>query len=240
MLGAKDHVPVGEVQVLGGLGVAREAEHVLSQGHPRDRAAGLDSPFAIGVPHRLLACREAAARVDVAVGDGKPRVHEGSAVGLITGDAVELDQALDVVEALPAGSWREVKLHAVQAGAHVVARLLEIGLDVTHHGQVTRFRGEAVQPSQGVDDGHVHLVRAGVQHSPAGVEVGIADEIRHLPTGVESRRVTRALMPHQKRQHDVVVPPEVPLAQEALLSRPWPQVPVGILHCEQLADDRGR
>ncbi len=56
-----------------------------------------------------------------------------AAVALVAGDPIELDQPLQVVQALPARPGRAEELDAGQAGAEVVACLLPVLLDLAHH-----------------------------------------------------------------------------------------------------------
>jgi hypothetical protein len=43
-------------------------------------------------------------------------------------------------------------------------------------------------------------------------------------------------MPHEEREHDVVVPPEIPVTEQAFLFGPGAQVPVFVLKRQELVD----
>src|SRR5690349_5705991 len=98
MLGAEAGVEGGAFQVFGDLRIAGEAEHVDAESSPSDGAAGFDGAGGVRIAGGLFAGGKAAGVVNVTPGDAAPMMFEGVAIFLFAGDAVEFEQALQVVK----------------------------------------------------------------------------------------------------------------------------------------------
>ena len=102
-------------------------------------------------------------------------MDEGVAILRLAGDAPHLDQALEVMQAFPAGARRLEILAPVEASAQVIPGTLPVLLYLARHAQVTRLPGQAVEHRHAGQDRHVHLGIARVHHAAAGVEIREAD-----------------------------------------------------------------
>ena len=115
-------------------------------------------------------------------------------------------------------------------------RLLPVLLDFAHQPQVGILLGLAVQQAEGMDHGHVHLVRAGVVDPLAGVQKGRTHQVRGARGGLQGLGISRIVMPQVHGQHAVVVSPQVPAAEQVFVGEGTEVAVVG-LGLDQLAHD---
>ena len=174
MFVAQHGVPRRMFQRIGDPAVAGQPQRLDAQGHPGHGAAGLDRAGLERVADGLFVRAEAAGVVDVGAVDAPPPMDQRLPIGVVAGDAEQFRQPDHRVQALPARLRGLVELDAPQRHPVVVARgrLLPVLLDLAHQPQVGILLGLAVQQAEGMDHGHVHLVRAGVVDPLAGVQEG--------------------------------------------------------------------
>ena len=213
MLCAEHAVEGGVLQLVGRRRVAAEAQRVDSDGHPGDGAAGFDGALLIRAAGGLLAGGESARVVTVPSANALPMVQKGRSILRVAGDQVQLDQALQVVKAFPSRLGCSVELDARGAGAEIIAGLLPVLFDLLHHAEISFLARDAMESAQGVDDGQVHFGGPRVDHSPLGVEIGLAGQVGGLAAGCQCRLLPGPLVPHQQGQHAVVMSPQVPILQ---------------------------
>ena len=148
VLRSEHGVERGQFQVVGDRRVARQSQGVQAHGLPGDHATRLDGVVAERIAGRLFARREAAGAAQVETPNAGPVMQEGVAIGRIARDAVQFDQSLQAVQALPTRPRRAEELAAGQTGAVVVAGSLEILQHFAGHPQISLVARLAVQLAQ--------------------------------------------------------------------------------------------
>ena len=237
MLGAEHGVERAQFQVVGDGRLAGQPQGVDHHGLPGDDAAGFDGVVDVGIAGRLLAGGEAAGVSGVEPPDAGPVVQESGAERLVAGDAVQFDEPLQAVQALPAWAGRAVELFAGQSGAIVVARRLEVLEHLLGHAEVAGVALGAIDAAQAVNDAHVHLGRAGVLDPKRRVEARVADHVGDPPGRGGRPGVAGLFAPEHQAEHHVVVSPQVPVPPEPLVLRPRAEVAVVGLEFDQTLDD---
>jgi len=214
-------VPRRVFQRVGDPAVAGQPQRLDAQFHPRHGATGLDRARLERVADRLFAGAEAARVVYVGAVDAPPPMDQRLPIAVVARDAEQFGQTDHRVQAFPTRLGGLVELNAAQRHPLVVARgrLLPVLLDFAHQPQVVVLLGLAVQQAEGMDHGHVHLVRAGVMHPLAGVQEGRAHQVRRAARSLQRFGISRVLMPQDHGQHAVVMSPQVPSRQQMIVGK---------------------
>ncbi len=165
-------------------------------------------------------------------------IQKRGAIPHVAGNQEQFEQSLQVGQTLPPRLGRLIELNARQTGPKIVTLQLPVLFNHTHHLQIALFVGHTIEPAQGVNNGQVHFGRAGVARPPIGIQIGLADEITRLAAGLECGGVTRLFVPHEQREHHVIVSPEIPILEQTLLAREGAEIAVLGLAGDHFLDDR--
>ena len=143
------------------------------------------------------------------------------------------------MQAFPARTRRLKEFASIQSGAEIIPCPLPVLLDFARHAQVTRFRGDAIQHSHRGQDRHVHFVIARIKYAPAGVQKSIADQISGSPCHGQRIRVASFLVPKQQGLDGVVMAPQIPIPEQAILFGERTQVPILTLRRDEFCNHIG-
>src|SRR5207244_1597087 len=133
-----------------------------------------------------------------------PVMNESVAILLLAGNAPKLNEALEIVQAFPARTWRLEVFAPVQAGAEIIAGAFPILFHLLGHPEVAVFAGEAMDHRQAGENRHVHFSIARVKYTTAGIEIGLTDKIGRLARGGQRGRIARVLVPERERGESMV------------------------------------
>ena len=87
--------------------------------------------------------------------------------------------------------------------------------------------------------GEIDLRGAGIDGASFAIGVDIADTVGGAQHAFPGRGVAGVVMPHHEAEHAVVVAPEIPVAQEALVLGPWAEVSVVGLAGDEIGHEGG-
>ncbi len=238
MLRGQELVAGGQFEFIGRARVAGEPQHIDAQGAPGNGAAGLDGPGFIDAAARAFAGAERARGVPFIFADALPEVDERVLVLLLSGEAVEVEKALHDVEAFPAGAVaRQLVIgDALRAEREPVAGILHVLFDAVHHRLVARVAVAGIEVGQHIEHGEIALGRARLD-GPAVLLVDVADERRGAFNGVEGRFAAGVVVPHQQAEHDVIVSPKVPMAEQLFVLAERAEIPVLRLGIDKGGDE---